>query len=169
MNPLRPLESAVRPTPPAPGDLMLVGMLKALWTQYGHLPQVRQSFRLALNDGSVDPRELDAIKASIALALAHEMGGWGAFVATKPDPKLLAELEGALRMAQNNPEVSATVHEILQDGQVSEAEMKRLRQVLSDAVQLESRGPATRVRQPPPPRPDMPGRLPTKEDEDDGD
>ena len=148
---------------------MLVGLLKAMWTQYGHLPRVRQAFRLALADGEVDPQELGSIKASIALALAHEMGGWGAFVASGPDPKILAELEGALTVAQDHPEVAATVRSILADGQVSESELKLLRDALAEASRLDARSPRARVRQPPPPRPDMPGRVPTQADEEEGD
>lgn len=157
------------PSPPegSKDDMLIVAMLKGMWTQYGHLPKVRAAFRLALADGQVAADELMGIQAAIAHALAQEMGGWEAFKATGPDPRMRAELEDAMERGSKHPEVATIISAILADGEINPEELALLRRTLADAMSMDYRSPVTRVRMPTPPRPNMPGRSPhTKDDED---
>ena len=116
-----------------------------MWTQYNHIPEVREAFRLALSDSSISPQEMTSIYTSIAHALTVQHGGLQAFRLEGPDPTVLCEIEEALEMFPGNPALDEFVETILSDGVVTSQELDSLRELVCGLSANEA-PPATKPR-----------------------
>lgn len=148
-------------------DLSLISELKVIWDQYGHYPCVRRIFGNALADGQITPMELNQIRATIGMALVKDVGGWEAFLKTKPDPKWVGEIEQIKERFEPGSEPAKALEHILSDGVVTKEEMNLLRSICQSARVEQSMGPKVRVPTPKAPQPYMEGRVKRKDEEED--
>lgn len=111
--------------------------MKLILARWGWHPKVRAAMGRALSDNNVSPEELADIRSSVALAMAHKLGGLAAFEQTCEDRGLVEEVLRIKEELGGVEDVAEELDLVLQDGKVTPEEIARLRAVADAARKVE--------------------------------